>query len=308
MIKSVKVVNYLGEDLTMYLKRPGDTGLSIINIDGLMPSDANINTTELAPTVKLSGGDLFNSSKVRKRNIVIDMKFYDLYEDVELLRHKTYKYFPVGRMLTLYILTDTRHVKITGWVESNNGPVFSKECGTRISIICPDPYFYSADINSLVNTNFSGIENALVFPLVNSSLTEKQIVFGIIHAQTENLIEYLGDVETGLFIYIHAIGSIENIRIVNTITRELMGIDHDLMIETIGTGILAGDDIIINTNIGAKSIILIREGIGYNVLNAKIGTDWLTLVKGDNLFAFTADFGIANLQLRMENLIVYEGI
>lgn len=308
MIKSVKVVNYLGEDLTMYLKRPGDTGLSIINIDGLMPSDANINTTELAPTVKLSGGDLFNSAKIRKRNIVIDLKFYDVYEDIELLRHKTYKYFPVGRMLTLYILTDTRYVKITGWVETNNGPVFSKECGTRISIICPDPYFYSADINSLVNTNFSGIENALEFPLCNESITEDQIVFGIIHAQTENLINYSGDIETGLFVYIHAIGEIQTIKIYNSNTREMMGIDHQLLVETIGTGIIAGDDIIINTTIGSKTIILVREGIAYNILNSKIGIDWLTLVKGNNLFAFTAVSGIANLQLRMENLIVYEGV
>lgn len=308
MIEYVKVVNYLGEDLTMYLKRPGDTGLSIVNIDGLLPSDAIINTTELAPTVKLSGGDVFNSSKVCKRNVVIDIKFYDLYEDMDDLRHKTYKYFPVGRMLTLFVKTNTRHVKLTGWVESNNGPYFSSSCGTRISIICPDPYLYSADINSLTNTNFSGIENTLCFPLVNASLTEKQLVFGIIHAQTENLIEYLGDVETGLFVYMHALGAIEDIKIVNTITRELMGVDHDLLVTTIGTGIIAGDDIIINTTIGNKSISLVRQGIAYNILNAKMGTDWLTLVKGDNLFAFTAEVGISNLQLRMENLVVYEGI
>ena len=308
MIKSLTTVNYLGESLLIELRRPGDTGLSIVNIDGLTPADAIINTTELAPTVKLSGGDIFNSSKICKRNVVIDIKFYDYYEDVDTIRHRTYKYFPVGRMLTLYVLTDTRHVKLTGWVESNSGAIFSNSCGTRISIVCPDPYLYSADINSLVNTNFSGIEKKLCFPAVNPSLTEKQIVLGILHVQTENLIEYLGDVETGLFIYMHAIGAIEDIKIVNTITRELMGIGHDLLVTTIGSGIIAGDDIVINTTIGHKSISLIRQGVGYNILNAKLGTDWLTLVKGDNLFAFTAEVGISNLQLRMENLVVYEGI
>ena len=308
MIHYIKVVNYLSEELTMYLRRPGETGLSIVKIDGLTPADAIINTTELAPTTKLSGGDLFNSSKIAKRNVVIYMKYFDWYEDVETLRHKTYKYFPVGRMLTLYVYTDSRHVKLTGWVESNGGDVFASDCDVRISILCPDPYMYSADINSLVNTNFSGIENSLVFPLVNPSLTENQIIFGIIHAQTENLIVYNGDVETGLFVYIHSVGTIENIKIINSITRELMGIDNNLLIDTIGTGIIAGDDIIINTTIGAKSITLVRNGVAYNILNAKTGTDWLTLVKGDNLFAFTAEFGIANLQLRMENLIVYEGI
>ena len=167
---------------------------------------------------------------------------------------------------------------------------------------------YPADINSLVNTNFSGIEKKLCFPAVNPSLTEKQIVLGILHVQTENLIEYLGDVETGLFIYMHALGTIEDIKIVNSVTRELMGIGHDLLVATIGSGIIAGDDIVINTTIGHKSISLIRQGVAYNILNAKLGTDWLTLVKGDNMFAFTAESGISNLQLRMENLVVYEGI
>ena len=307
MIKSVEVVNYLGESLTMIMGRSGSSGLLITRIDGLQPYRANINTTKFAPTTKLSGGEAFNSASLEKRNIVIDIQFDDWAESVEDIRQRTYKYFPVGRMLTFYVLTDNRHVKTTGYVEYNEPTIFSKACGTRISIICPDPYFYSASVNSLVNTNFSGIENAFTFPFSNASLTEKQLVFGIIHAQTENLINYTGDVETGLFIYMHATGIIENIKVYNTITRELMGVDTELLALMLEGGIIAGDDIIINTSLGAKSITLIREGIYYNILNAKYGTDWLTLVKGDNLFAFTADSGISFLQLRMENLIVYEG-
>ena len=308
MIKSIEVVNYLGESLTMLMGRSGSSGLLITRIEGLQPYRANINTTKFAPTIKLSGGEAFNSASLEKRNIVMDIQFDDWSESIETIRQRTYKYFPVGRMLTFYVLTDNRHVKTTGYVEYNESVIFSSSCGTRISIICPDPYFYSASINSLVNTNFSGVENAFTFPFSNSSLTEKQLVFGIIHAQTENLIQYTGDVETGLFIYIHALGVIENIKIYNTVTRELMGINTDLLSVLIGDGIIAGDDIIINTTLGSKSITLIRDGVYYNILNAKDGVDWLTLVKGDNLFAFTADSGISFLQLRMENLIVYEGV
>ena len=308
MIKSIEVVNYLGESLTMKLGRPGLSGLLITHIEGLQPYRATINTTKFAPTNKLSGGEKYNSASLEKRNIVIDIKFDDSLDSIETIRQRTYKYFPVGRVLTFFVLTDNRHVKTTGYVESNETIIFSNSCGTRVSIICPDPYFYSASINSLVNTNFSGIENAFVFPFSNPSLSEKQLVFGIIHAQTENLIEYTGDVETGLFVYIHATGTIENIKIVNTITRELMGINTDLLSLMLAGGIVAGDDIIINTTLGAKSITLVREGVYYNILNAKDGVDWLTLVKGDNLFAFTADSGLSFLQLRMENLIVYEGV
>ena len=308
MIRTVEVVNYLGESLTMELGRPGLSGLLITHIEGLQPYRANINTTKFAPTTKLSGGEKYNSASLEKRNIVIDIQFDDSFESIETIRQRTYKYFPVGRVNTLYFLTDNRHVKTTGYVEFNEATMFSKNCGTRISVICPDPYFYSASINSLVNTNFSGVDNAFIFPFTNASLTEKQLVFGIIHAQTENLIQYTGDVETGLFVYIHATGTIENIKIYNTVTRELMGIDTNLLRLLLPGGIIAGDDIIINTTLGSKSITLVRDGVYYNILNAKDGIDWLTLVKGDNLFAFTADAGLSFLQLRMENLIVYEGV
>lgn len=308
MIKSVEVVNYLGESLTMELGRPGLSGLLIKEIEGLQPYRANINTTKFAPTTRLSGGDAYNSASIEKRNIVIDIKFDDYMESIETIRQRTYKYFPVGRMLTLYILTDNRYVKITGYVEFNEAAIFSKSCGTRVSIICPNPYLYSASMNSLVNTTFSGIEPAFIFPFSNASLTEKELVFGTIYAKTENVIEYLGDVETGLIVYMHALGTVENLKIYNTITRELMGVNTDLLSLLLEGGIIAGDDIIINTTLGSKSITLIREGIYYNILNAKEGVDWLTLVKGDNLFAFTADSGLSFVQLRIENLIVYEGV
>ena len=34
----------------------------------------------------------------------------------------------------------------------------------------------------------------------------------------------------------------------------------------------------------------------------------ITLAKGDNIFAFTADSGVTNLQFRIENKVIYEGV
>jgi hypothetical protein len=54
---------------------------------------------------------------------------------------------------------------------------------------------------------------------------------------------------------------------------------------------------------------LIREGVSYNILNClDKNTDWFTLAKGDNIFAFTADSGVTNLQFRIENKVIYEGV
>lgn len=128
-----------------------------------------------------------------------------------------------------------------------------------------------------------------------------QVIGGFIDAQA--------DAEIGVTIYIHAIGPASNINIYNTETREVMKIDTVKLQKLTGKGIVASDDIVINTSKGDKSITLIREGVSYNILNClDKNTDWFTLAKGDNIFAFTADSGVTNLQFRIENKVIYEGV
>lgn len=147
------------------------------------------------------------------------------------------------------------------------------------------------------------------FPFSNESLDEPLLVFGEIQIKTEGVITYHGDSEIGVMIYIHAIGPATNINIYNTETREVMRINTEKISSLTGKGIVASDDIVINTAKGEKSITLIREGVSYNILNClDKNTDWFTLAKGDNIFAFTADSGVTNLQFRVENKVIYEGV
>lgn len=97
--------------------------------------------------------------------------------------------------------------------------------------------------------------------------------------------------------------------IYNTETQETMKINTDKLAAMVGQGIILGDDIVINTAKGEKSITFIRDGVSHNILNClDKNTDWFTLTKDDNKFAFTTDSGIANLQIRIENKIIYEGV
>lgn len=230
-------------------------------------------------------------------------------ESIEDLRQKSYKYFPLKKSVELTIETDNRYVKTTGYVESNEPNIFSSQEGTQISIICPDPYFYSAGEDGNNVTNFYSIDPMFEFPFSNESLDEPLLVFGEIQIKTEGVITYHGDSEIGVMIYIHAIGPATNINIYNTETREVMRINTEKISLLTGKGIVASDDIVINTAKGEKSITLIREGVSYNILNClDKNTDWFTLAKGDNIFAFTADSGVTNLQFRVENKVIYEGV
>lgn len=307
MIYSIVVTNYLGDRIKLELGKPDISGFLIKSITGLGPAKANVNTTE----VSTNDGSLFNSARLSQRNIVLDLVFINTVygESIEDLRQKSYKYFPLKKSVELTIETDNRYVKTTGYVESNEPNIFSSQEGTQISIICPDPYFYSAGEDGNNVTNFYSIDPMFEFPFSNESLDDPLLVFGKIQIKTEGVITYHGDSEIGVMIYIHAIGPATNINIYNTETREVTRINTEKISSLTGKGIVASDDIVINTAKGEKSITLIREGVSYNILNClDKNTDWFTLAKGDNIFAFTADSGVTNLQFRVENKVIYEGV
>lgn len=295
MIKSVTVTNYLGESLKLELDRPESTGIYIEKIEGLGPSKATINVTEQAI---LDGGS-YTSAHVNTRNIVITLGFW-FTNDVEEVRHKTYKYFPLKKKLKLLIETDRRICETYGYVESNEPNIFSERETTQISIICPDPYFYSAGENGTNVTTFSGIDPVFEFPFSNESLSDNTIIFSEIRCSKEQTVFYTGDAEVGMIIYIHAIGDASNISIYNVVTGEKMKIN---------TSLIAGDDVIISTVKGEKRIQLLREGVYSNIINnLDRYSNWFQLTKGDNLFSYMAETGSDNLEFRIEHKTVYEGV
>lgn len=301
MIKSVKVINYLGESIKLELGAPEKSGFLIRLITGLGAGKANINSTDLST----GDGSVYNSSRVLPRNIVFSLDFLEK-PTIEDTRQRSYKYFPIKKQIRLIFETENRICEITGYVESNEPNIFSKQENTQVSIICPDPYFYSTEKTVTI---FSGIEPLFEFPFENNSLTDNLLEFGGIIVNQEKTVFYKGDSEVGVVIYIHAIGEATNLTIYNTLTREVLKIDTDRLEALTGSIIKAGDDIIISTIKGQKFIRLIRDGESINILNC-LGrnSDWFRLVKGDNVFVFTAETGDTNLQFRIENLIVYEGV
>lgn len=307
MIKSVRVTNYLGDSIKLILREPERSGFLIKSIEGLGPTIANINTTDIST----NDGSMFNSARLNQRNIVLDVAFVETtdHETIEDIRQKSYKYFPIKKDVELVIETDNRRVQTTGYVESNEPDIFSASEDTRISIICPDPYFYSYGEDGTNKTPFYSIEPVFEFPFSNDDLEEPLVVLSEIQLITEGVVTYTGDAEIGVTIHIHAIGPASNISIHNLKTREIMQINSKRIEAITGSGIIESDDIIITTMKGHKTIVLVREGVTYNILNC-LGkkADWFTLAKGDNLFAFSAETGISNLQLEIENKIIFEGV
>ena len=339
MIRSFTITNYLGDSIFLDIRRPEKSGFLIKSVTGLGPAKANINTTEIAT----NDGSYYNSARITQRNIVFNLVFVttESGEDIETVRQKTYRYFPLKKEVVIVIETDNRILTTVGYTESNEPDIFSSREGAQISIVCPDPFFYS---NRISKTTFYGVDAVFEFPFSNEDLVNPLLIFGNIQTKRENNVYYEGDSEIGVIITIKASAIARNITIYNAATREIMKIDtsklplpssgdnnssgdgsgsgndksdsSDKTKATIGGGlnptpipsIIGGDEIVINTMKGEKSIVLIREGIMINILNClSKDSDWFTLSKGDNVFAFTAEEGLDSLQFYIENYIVYEG-
>ena len=304
MIKSVTITNHLDESIKLDLFNPEESGFIIKNIEGLGPVKSNINFKELAT----NDGSIDNSARLSSRNIVMSLQFMES-PTIEETRLKSYKYFPIKRNIKFLIETDSRICETIGRVETNVPTIFSNAEGCQISILCSNPYFYSAGENGTNQTIFYGTEPLFEFPFSNESLTEDLIEFGSIENRTEGTIYYDGDAEIGITIQIHAVGEAEGLVIYNTKTREIMRINDDKLKSLMGSGIQAGDEITITTSRGEKGIYMLRSGVTTNILNSlEKPIKWFQLSKGDNTFAYTASAGLTNLQFRIENKVIYEGV
>lgn len=295
MVKTLTVINYLNQGLKIDLLNPWNSGLAITNIEGLGSPNATINTTDFSS----GDGGVFNSAKTETRNIVITAKLLDPIDESRLA---SYKYFPVKKPVTLIFETESRNVYCIGYVESNEQSHFSNLTACQISIVCPFPFFYST---SLHETVFYGVNPQLEFALEPSNAIE----FGDIYHNDMKSVVYEGDIETGVVIFMRARGDVKNITIYNTATAEQMHVNTDLLEAMTGKGFGKGDEITISTIKGQKTMILLREGVQYNIVNC-LGryTDWFTLAKGDNIFAFAAEEGSNELTFSIQSRIVYEGI
>lgn len=301
MIRSLTVTNHMGEAITFELGSPEKSGFLIQSIDGLGPAKATINATEVATF----DGSLYNSSRIAPRNIVIKALFL-WNPTIEDARQMSYKYFPQKKKIHLVITTDNRICETDGYVESNEPNIFSKEEGTSISIICPDPYLYSIERTDVV---FSGIEPEFEFPFSNESLTENLLEIGETKNSTVEVIPYDGDADIGILITIHILGAVSNITIYNVDTRESMKINTAMIQTLTGTALAAGDDIIISTTKGSKSVRLLRGGTYYNILNSLDKTSaWLQLSKGNNTFAYIADTGVDQMEFAISCPTIFAGV
>ena len=308
MFQSMTVTNARGDTLDLPIRNPMATGYNVVAIDGLGPVDAVLRTSNTVTT----DGVIFNGARKDEREIVINLAYYpESGKNIEDLRHGTYKYFPEKEEVTLVFHADTRSVSTTGIVESNDVSIFSEKEGSSIVIKCPDPWFrIDNELNRV--TSFSNVEPVFEFPFnwTNNPVSEpKPLWFGAIHNMHSKNIVYDGESEVGVIIRMSFDAPVRNIRIYNEEAGQEIDVFTDKVKLIIADGIKPGDELVICTIPKRKSVEIIRDGISYNILNA-INRDvrFITLHKGANTIVYSAESGVDNIRMSIENETLYTGV
>lgn len=262
---------------------------SVLEVVGLHPPDATISTSELA----LYDGSKFITSKVNARTI--DMQIA-ITQQAEINRIALYSVIKTKRYIKLKYKNGIRDVFVEGYVSSMQIDYHAIPQVVTISILCPEPYFKEAEE---IISEIASIINNFTFPFAIEK--ENKIPISYYDDVLElNIINY-GEIECGTIIELQASGKVINPAIFNSLTTEYFKLNFTMQ---------EGDLITIDTNIGKKSVTLLRKGSETNIFNSIAeGSKWLTLSPGDNIFTYEADNETTqNMTIRFIYRYQYEGV
>lgn len=262
-------------------------GYAITDVKGLTPPSANINTTAMAG----SDGSAYNSASLNNRNIVITLY---IVSDIERNRQRLYKFFRIKRQCRLFFESDNRRVYIDGYVETIDATIFAQTQQVQISLICERPYFKNVKATIY---DFSWTTSAFEFPF---SIEESGIEFSSSNSVSSVDVVNGGENEVGVEITLTATGTVLNPTISNVTTGGKFPLNVELK---------AGDEIVITTHTGNKRVTLFKDGEETNIMNT-IGKnpDWFALDIGDNIFAYSADYGGEYLSVTIKLTEEFAGV
>ena len=304
MIYTIIATNAKGDSVELDLANPWAGGIAVTGASGLGPAEGTINTVNFAT----SDGALFNSSRIKSRDIELNLKF--LGSDIEAVRHKLLRYFRVKHPITLDFITDYRHTYITGHVEKNDTDIFSNSEGADITIVCPNPFFRLRDPAKGKNSvRFTTSTPSFEFEFQDPNSDSPTLIFGEITSTGETMVVYEGDADASTIVDIQFLGPATGVKLYNTTTQTRINIDTNEIARLLGSTIRAGDRLSISSGVGDKYVLAYRDGKVYNALSAlDKDSDWIFLTPGDNFITVRADTGIDNVSaiISFENL--YESI
>lgn len=163
MIKTVSVVNQFGDEISTNFVGVYEAPYVITKIEGHGPVGANINLTQFAT----NDGAMYNSARVGERALSLTLAVVaQPGKTIEHARRWIYKTYTVKNRVTMVFTTDTGTYIMKGYVEKCEPDIFDKITKVKITIICPDPYFYAP---AKTVTSVQSVKGSFEFPFADNA-------------------------------------------------------------------------------------------------------------------------------------------
>ena len=242
----------------------------LTNVDG-MTGVANDIAASTTPSMD---GDKINNIQTQPRGIVLDLRIKDCVSVEEAKRYilRSVKPKQKGKLVLNHA---GRELSISGVVEAISMPRFDQEITMQVTLYCSNPYWQDVEnvlleISRILNMHYFSLDvGGLAFPV-------EGVVMGEYDTNMTRTYTNDGDAECGMIITIVALADVLNPAIYKP-DGSYIGVNDRMVL---------GDEIIINTNRGEKSIT--KNGV--NILSKiKPGSTFLQLDTGDNELTINSD-------------------
>ena len=163
MIKTVSVANQFGDEISTNFVGVYEAPYVITKIEGHGPVGADINLTQFAT----NDGAMYNSARVGERVLSLTLAVVaQPGKTIEHARRWIYKTYAVKNRVTMVFTTDAGTYIMTGYVEKCEPDIFEKITQVKITIVCPDPYFYAP---AKTVANISSVKGGFEFPFADNA-------------------------------------------------------------------------------------------------------------------------------------------
>lgn len=244
-------------------------------------------------TTQSSGqdGETYNGATAEKRNIVLTA---EILADYQRQRDRLYNFFQPRTHGTIYWINEEESGSRKTYYYAEQ--VLVAESGVSrmvtISLICPDPKWYSLTDQLTELATWQGLIEFPLEILPPFEITSKvNTLIGNVHNDSA--------VALGLTIRFAATGEVTNPSLFDVNRQELLKVN---------TTMHTGDVITVTTTDGNKRVQLTSGGVTSNINNLMLYPPvWLKAYQGDNLFRYDADSGIDSLSVSILSTQAYWG-
>lgn len=180
----------------------------------------------------------------------------------------------------------------------DNAPVFSRKAifqDFTVQLLCLNPFWRKeSKSRDDIATWIGGLEFPVEIPIVEGWQIGFRQPSLIVNVYND------GDVKAGIRVEFRALGVVKNPSLLNVDTQEFIKLNIDLV---------AGDTLSVSTGYGEKEVTLKRGGAtsdAFRYLDAD--SSYLQLSVGDNLFRYSAEENLENLEVSIYHDDLYLGV